>query len=694
MASKKNLGMRIELSVDATKLKEGLDQTQEELKKQQGELTKTNKLMRFETDPIKAYNAQIQQINNVLPLLNTNIQKQRNFVQQLNKDYEKETDPKKRQALSKEIKNQTNLLKNLEDRYEYLGKEVEYTQKKVEDYGKAHQEAMEKAAEATKKAMDEAREEKINKISSGLNKLSGAVVAGITAIYAAGSKAADAIQDVNEKANDAGLSVENYQRMAYAMEQVGVSADTAGQVMKKTNADIGKVASGTGQDVVRVLNRLGISWQEFEKMDTETAFNTLIDALGNVTDKGELLDDLTKLFGDDLATRMLPLVEAGSKTLTEYGKQAKTIGDGQVDAAKKTKALKNELSATAMTLGAKLLPVVNKVLQKITDLSNKLTPYVDKMIDRLDRMSPAGQKIIAIVTGLTAAAGPLFTIGAKIAKLFGEKGILTKGLAVLAAHPIIGVIALVIGLLTAMYEKNEKFRESVNGLITGILEPLGSIVRNLMDVIQPLVDLVVERLNERLQLTAEILSPLIDLLTSILKPVLDAIAEVIGFLSDLLQPLIEHITNVTKKVTALTSGIFGSGSLQEAFQKLGYFLKDVFGPVIEWLSGLWEKMIGWVGKAREAVSGFMDKAKDWFGDRVNDAGNFFESMGNWFSGKGWNTNEQLADANTASLVSMSGGGTTNNSSNTYNNNSYDVTINTTADHMSIDELNDRMGYAY
>ncbi len=678
--AEKSMGMRIELSLDATELKTGLDDAQKKLRASQKELQNVNKNMKFDTSPINAYKNKIEQINKVLPQMNGLIQKQTNFIRQLEKDRSATSDPKEVQKYNKEIEKQTAYLETLQSQYGSLQKELDYTNNKVQKLTKTQQEAQEKA-----------KAENIEKIGSALNKVSGVVTGLVASITALAVKTSSSIASLNEEANESGVSVESYQKLVYALEELGVKSDTAKQALSKTNNIIAKVASGSGTDVVKVLNQLGVSWSEFEGMDTETAFNTLIDALGQTGDKSKLLTQLTTLFGDSLATKLLPVVEAGSSALQEYGEQATVVSQEQADSATKIEAMKEQLKSSALVISASLLPVLQSLIEKVQSVVDKVGPKIASAIEKFNSLSSPVKAMIALAVSLVSALGPVFTIGTKIWKLCSAQ--LPKALTALSAHPIIALIAVIATLLATLYSTNEKFRESLNKLVESVLTPLGEIMSTIMDLIQPLIDMLNEMLSDCLSGFGDVLATICDVLADVLKPVLESISDIIKKASSILQPVINFIAKIIEKLNEASSAI--RDSLMGVLQNLGSWISDKFTKIAELFIGLWDKMKDAIFAVVDAVRNFFSKVGDWFKTFWNGVTDTWERLGNWFTGDGWNTNDELASlADSASTMGNSySSNSTSNSSNTTNNN-YSVTINTSSDHVSLDELNTELGYSY
>ncbi len=476
---------------------------------------------------------------------------------------------------------------------------------------------------------------KLNKVQSTLTKLSASAVALGTAFMATATKVSSAIDEIADSATESGLGVEQYQKLTYALDQLGISSATSSQAMRKVNSAIAKVADGSGKEIVRVLNKLGISWQDFIKMDSETAFYALADAMGKVGNDAELLSDITKVFGDELATKLLPAIDAGSDKLKSLGEEAVVVTSEQTEMSKKFSTSVDKFKQLAVVLGANLLPLATQIMEIVNKfVQSSLVPKISELAEKINGMSDRMKGFIGVIFGVVSSLGPLFKIGTSIYKLVGTS--LPKALSVLSAHPIIAVIGIVITMLTTLYKTNDEFKKSIDELIKNVLDLMKPLLEELMMLLKPIGTLISGVLNVGLKL-----------LGAILTPIVNAISKFVEFLT----PVINAINSM-------------------------------LAPALEAINGLLESMFGWIEDVIDGFDKLFGQSDKWVEKTRNDP--LWKPFYNVTDEQQGGFTPALKQANKGAGGTSSGTGDTRN---------YYITINTTADHMSLDDLDAQLGDA-
>lgn len=189
------------------------------------------------------------------------------------------------------------------------------------------------------------------------------------------------------------------------------------------------------------------------------------------------------LFGsvEGLNSMMVLTSETGSKDLqnsmdamyNSAGAAQSAFDKMDATPAEQLKGALNELKNSGIKLGAKLIPVVTKIADKISDL-----------VDWFNKLSPAQQENILKIGTMVAAAGPLLKITGNLtsgygklkASLAGANTMLTKGLplvgklgSTLASHP--GIIGKVGGALTKLIPS----ATSAGAALTGVTQTAATV---------------------------------------------------------------------------------------------------------------------------------------------------------------------------------------------------------------------------
>lgn len=346
-------GMIVKLGLDTTELRQGLKETQNELKKEQSILSSINRQMKFNTNPLDAWKKKGEQVTKVINKMNDQVADQNKVIEKTQKAVAKGLlDKSKLDAETKKLEKMTIQLGE-------MNQELEYTKAKTK--------------EAFMNNMSTAMKGFGNIVKGVLTSIT-AVVASVAGIATA---TANAINSVNEKASQAGLDVESYQRLTYASSQLYVKEESLATAMTKVNGVLGDFAKGEGLESAQTLAKIGLNYEEIAKMGTEDAFYAIIDALGELEDQSLAVGYANDLFGDKLGTKLIPLMKAGSKQIKSIGSDANVITEEMTGLANEYDTLMTDMKNEMTIMGADILPMVNPILRDIVNaVRNDVAPVV------------------------------------------------------------------------------------------------------------------------------------------------------------------------------------------------------------------------------------------------------------------------------------------------------------------------------
>lgn len=281
--------------------------------------------------------------------------------------------------------------------------------------------------------------------------------------------------------------------IAGAMDYLNISLSNSDGSMKSLKELMDNLRSSFGQ--------CKMPMEEFQQQlaDIEAKYES-----GDLTEKkyNKALEDLTeKAYGAEGALKakyaatiagkegMSGLLSIINTTDAEYQSLINSIydADGAAEDMANTMQdnlggqltqLKSALEELAIAFGEILMPYIRKTVSVIQDF-----------VKKLNGMSEGQKKIVATIALIVAAIGPLLiTIGkvatgiSAIAALFSKmktlttitsilgkvKGAFTALFGVIAANPVIAVIAAIVAALVLLYTKCEWFRDGVNAVVQKI----------------------------------------------------------------------------------------------------------------------------------------------------------------------------------------------------------------------------------
>jgi TP901 family phage tail tape measure protein len=272
-----------------------------------------------------------------------------------------------------------------------------------------------------------------------------------------------------------GMSEADILGLSAAMTSVGIAAEMGGTAMSKVLIGIAEAAGEGGDKLNTMASIAGMSAdkfrQKFEK-DAAGAVNALIKGL-NKLEKEEAFKAVDMLgFSADRTRRMLLTLAGAEDQLTKTLSRSSDAWDDehalQKLAEKRYKTtgaqltvLKNRFMEMTRVLGEALIPAVISLLEVIRD---RFLPIIQGWIDAFAATTPAMKATIITVSALAAAIGPLLIV---VGALAGSVAGLASVLTLVAAHPVVALIAGIAALAMAVVGYNyvaDKMKSITSGV--------------------------------------------------------------------------------------------------------------------------------------------------------------------------------------------------------------------------------------
>lgn len=264
----------------------------------------------------------------------------------------------------------------------------------------------------------------------------------------------------------AGLSEPQILSLATAMSSVGIEAEAGGSAMSKLLKKIQLATELGGEDLKQFASVAGMTTSEFKQAfekDAVSALSAFISGLNDTERNGKsaiaILNDMD-IKEIRLSNTILSLANS-----SDLMNKAVKLGN---EAWEDNTALTNEANKRYDTLKSKITIAVNKLKDIAITVGNKLMPSIEKIIDKFGKwiekfedLSDEQVDMIVKIGLIVAAIGPLLTILGKLTSTIGgtARGIGT----------FIQAIGVVRGNITST-------SEAVNGLasvFTAITSPIG-----------------------------------------------------------------------------------------------------------------------------------------------------------------------------------------------------------------------------
>lgn len=264
----------------------------------------------------------------------------------------------------------------------------------------------------------------ITKLSNGLETaakktavLSAAAVGAIAGIYKLGSDAAATGANLQDMADRLDISAEALQRYDYIALQSGVETEQLVKSIAKARDAVGTALAGGTNTASKALQTL---FGDLSKIPTgtEEAFTAIIDKLSQVEDSTMQAYYANEIFGERLATNLIPLINNGADRLAQLGEEFESIGylsneqvQSLADFDDELNIMKERLSLAKTELGIAMLPI----MEQFADiLSNVVVPAIKSLAEWFGNLPEPIQKVITGVLLLVAGLSPVLLIMSKI----------------------------------------------------------------------------------------------------------------------------------------------------------------------------------------------------------------------------------------------------------------------------------------
>lgn len=223
----------------------------------------------------------------------------------------------------------------------------------------------------------------------------------------------------------AGLSQSQILSLATAMSSVGIEAEAGGSAMSKLLKKIQLATELGGDDLKQFSKVAGMTSSEFKKAyekDAVKALSAFIRGLNDTKRNGKsaiaILNDMD-LTEVRLSNTILSLANA-SDVMTDAVK----VGS---EAWEDNTALTNEANKRYDTLKSKITIAINKLKDMAITIGNKLMPSIEKVIDKVgkwiekfENLSDEEVDMIVKLGLIVTAAGPVITIFGKLTSVLGN----------------------------------------------------------------------------------------------------------------------------------------------------------------------------------------------------------------------------------------------------------------------------------
>lgn len=222
-----------------------------------------------------------------------------------------------------------------------------------------------------------------------------------------------------------GMSQSQIMGLATALSSVGLEAQAGGTAFSKVMVNMQLAVEKGGKELKDFASVAGMSTKEFQKAfkeDASTAIMKFVEGLSQSGERGKsaikVLDDMgitetrlrdALLRSANASDVMGKAIELGNKAWEENNALVNEADKRYKTTESQLKIAKNRVKDLGTSLGDKLLPSVNKILEKSGE-----------WIEKLDELSDEEKENIVKIGLMVAAAGPLLKVGSSAINIIGN----------------------------------------------------------------------------------------------------------------------------------------------------------------------------------------------------------------------------------------------------------------------------------
>lgn len=443
-------GITIEIGGDTSKLSKALEGVNKDLKTAQNGLKDVDKLLKLDPGNVDLLRQKQGYLNDAIEASKEKLAKEKEALEQLKNTDGFDKNSEQAKALQRQIIDDEQQLKSLEDELKEFGSVGKQQFKLVGDKAK-------EVADKTKK-------------------LSAAAAGVGVALLGNAYNAAKTADDLNTLSKQYGVTTEQIQKMNYAQDLIDVSTEDMLSSMSKLTKQMG---AGS-----KVFEELGVSVTNTDGSfrNAEDVWYDSLEALSQVTNETERDILAQELFGKSAAD-LSGIIDDGGAALRAMGEEAEGMGlilsQDALDSANKFNdaidRMKSTTSQAFLEAGASLAESLIPALES-------LVQNVSAVITWFGNLDGSTQTLILVFAGLVAAISPIASLIAGISTVM-----------MFLTGPI-GIVVLAIGTLiaigVALYQNWDDIRTWAGRLATTIKDKFTDIKNSITDKINAAKDAV------------------------------------------------------------------------------------------------------------------------------------------------------------------------------------------------------------
>jgi hypothetical protein len=230
---------------------------------------------------------------------------------------------------------------------------------------------------------------------------------GVQAIRGAARQA----KEIQNLSNLAGVTAEEFQKLAVAADTVGFSQEKVADIFKDVNDKFGDfMATGAGplKDFFENIAPLvGVTAEQFANLSGPQALQLYVESLERAGVSQQQMTFYMEALAND-ATNLIPLLKNGGEEMRRLGDEAqragRILGNDAVEAGARLDTKMEELTDTLRT----------KLQQAVLDNADEITDFADKAVPvMIGGMASIGETAVTVASHIGDLAGEIAELAAE-----------------------------------------------------------------------------------------------------------------------------------------------------------------------------------------------------------------------------------------------------------------------------------------
>lgn len=217
-----------------------------------------------------------------------------------------------------------------------------------------------------------------------------------------------------------GMTTQGYLEMSHAFQVVGADMNDISDALQ-TISDYGLEAASGNKEWIRTFTAAGVSIKDLKQAKPEDILRVTADGIASLKTEAEQAAASSRLFGDDLGRKLLPLIKHGYKAFQDLRDEQRMFGgivtEAQADRAAELTISLRQLDTIIPSLqrriGLGLAPVLQHVADKTHAWARETMPLINGQIDRqmgilqraIENIDTPLERLVVLAGGAAVALG-------------------------------------------------------------------------------------------------------------------------------------------------------------------------------------------------------------------------------------------------------------------------------------------------